>query len=432
MDSLKLWIYRLMNLSYCMFLLVIIGLQLQYYVPVLMSDENFDRTLAQSRKLFIDFRMDYALGKMLASDQRAKLYDPPSQFIQFTKTIQPLPPGQIGFICYMPFFYLLMLPLSSLSVHQALLVWLCSSMALGIAGLTLLGKRSGLSVNQIMLVLLGTLSCEPAIYALTLGQTSWYFVAFLSFFFLGILGRFELVAIIAGVLSLIKMQYGLLTIVITLLQRRWKLLAGVAVISIILNAMTAPYIGWSDILHYPTNVNAWSQRQDLDFGFMSRTLISLRAPLVCYLPWDLANILTRVQALIGLGFITSIWWRTPKGNQAALRWAIAMTIVLGLLTSPHSHIYDCLLLCIAAMITLPTIDLGKIVKLQPLCLQMWCLLMYFFPAASLTYVSYYKIFSPCDFLGFIFLEALMAIAGVFCFLNTLRPEAETQGNQEKS
>ena len=374
---------------------------------------------------FKDFRMDYALGKMVLSDVREHIYDPKAQLGWFSKTMVPPPTTGAGYICYAPYFYLLMIPLSALSAGAALSLWVVSSMVLGLAGLTLLGRHAGRSPQQIVMMLVGAAASMPAWYTIALGQMSWFFVAFFCAFFLVLFARREFLAAVAIVLTAIKVQYAVIMVIPVLVQRRWKILISAAVLASVLSAAAASYVGWANVLSYPVIVVRTISSREVDYATVARSLVSIRGPLSILLPWSVSLAATAAVSFAGMVFLAWVWLRARKADQPSALWAAALTVVVGLFASAHSHLYDCLLLCIPAVLTLQTLDLQKVVRLEPFSLRIWHLVLLIYPMFSLSFCLYRQMLGKFEFLPFTLINVLLSVAGYKCFRRSLtaRPAA---------
>jgi hypothetical protein len=63
-------------------------------------------------------------------------------------------------------------------------------------------------------------------------------------------------------------------------------------------------------------------------------------------------------------------------------WALAMTMVAAVTLSPHSHVFDCVLLAIPAALTLPTLSLVDALRIEKQSLRWWSVTFIVFPILS--------------------------------------------------
>jgi hypothetical protein len=293
------------------------------------------------------------------------------------------------------------------------------STTLAMLALILLARLAGRNSIETVGILLGTQASMPAWYCLSLGQTSWFFIAFFGAFFLFLITRREVALGAVMVLTAIKAQYAILMVIPMLVCRRFRGLAVAFLLCCVLCAISAQLIGWNNVFNYPITVGKMASSRDLDYAFVAHTLVSLRGPLTVLLPWSVSIVFSAILSVAGLGALIWIWHRAKGGTPSSLLWACALTIVIGLVTSAHSHIYDCLLLSIPAVLTLPALRLEKLLRLESLSLKIWSLLFYFYPLFSLAYYTFHQSLGAFDFLPFTLINIGMVIAGVFYFVSTI-------------
>lgn len=423
-------IFKFISVCYVAALIVFFSQAISFYALLPFGD-NYQKALSLNSGQFLDYRMYLSLGKMAWSDQRFKIYDPVVQEAWYDKTVSPGPPRErIGYISYAPWFYMAMMPVSLLPELTALLAWYGVALGVGIVSLIHLIKTAGLlkSKAQISLFLLGSIANMPSWYGLACAQSHWFHLAFLSVYFLLYLKAKDILAGLTIIVVGFKPQYAVFLSIPALAQRRWKILISAAIFGLLACAAAGAYLGWDNVINYPRIVATTASDPAIDAeAHMSRTFISIRAILTVLLPWKLSLTVSSAILLISLLFLLKIWSMAARGPQQSNYWAIALTIVIMLLCSPHSHIYDGVFLAIPAALTLPTLDLRKAAKLPSIAFRIWCLLFLAFPLFSATYVMYYHLMEP-DFILFIVTEAIMAVAGYCCFKQVLKGELETSAS----
>jgi hypothetical protein len=368
-----------------------------------------------------DFRMEYALGKMILSSERNLLYDPAAQNAFFKKLFGPDFPT--GHTCYAPFFYWFMIPLSAQSQQVALAIWTVSSIALGLSLLVALACFTGMSGWQIPAVVLGTLASYPSFACVAMGQTSYFYLALFCAAIIAFWFRRDCLCGTLTFLAAVKPQYALIMSIPALTGLRWKQLVSAALLALIFCAAAAQYLGWINILKYPYYIATITSTPGLEAAYHTPWTISLRGPLTMLLPWKVATTLGSIIQLAGLALIARIWWQTMQGapGRKTYQWAWALTIVIGLTTSAHSHLYDCLLLAVAAVLTMPSLNPEKILGFSSIWLRIWSLTLYFYPMLSvLIYVSEKTYFGGFSSVPFAIVQVLLSIAGYLCFQKNLQ------------
>jgi len=82
--------------------------------------------------------------------------------------------------------------------------------------------------------------------------------------------------------------------------------------------------------------------------------------------------------LIGIALTGFLWIKSVK-RQDLYGWVMAQTIVLALFMGPHVHIHDCLLLAVAAILTIPSVSTSQVMKEKDAAYRVWCMTMLLYP-----------------------------------------------------
>src|SRR4029453_11758788 len=150
----------------------------------------------------------YAAGKLTLSSDRYHIYDAAVQQATVNQLISPARLERTFFLQYPPYFFLAMTPLALLPIAGAYWLWLCVTVAMGLAALLLLVRLTGqLRGSMAWLFLLAVVASPPSWRTLRLGQVSWLLVAMTALYCHCLLRRKDVGAGILLALSSIKLQY---------------------------------------------------------------------------------------------------------------------------------------------------------------------------------------------------------------------------------
>lgn len=417
-------IFRLIGLVYVGALVYTAYFIIAFYATLAIGD-NFEKALAVDGGQFNDFRTYLSLGKLANSDKRSELYDWKVQDAWLRQDMKALPTNnKTNYINYAPYFFLIMIPLSMLPPQLVLGGWYLISLAVAGTALVLLCRESGHLNSRVQksLFLLGAFVNMPSTQGLALGQLCWFQCGIVGLYFLCYLQGRDVLGGLSLVLLAIKPHHALFVSLPAFAGRRWKLLLTAAVTVALLCAAAGVQLGWNNVIGYPQVLLSRAANQEMEAIFHTAIRsISVRAIFSVFLPWNLTLAASSVVMLASLLFLLYSWRQAALASAKTKRWAFALTVVLLLLTGPHSHIYDAVFLSVPAALTLPTLDLHKIAVLRPISLRYWSFLCLAFPIISLSYIMYYKVMYP-DFVLFIVIEALMALTGYLCFRQSLKDD----------
>lgn len=373
---------RLLGFAYCCWLalwllanlanLVALALGGRLAVPV---DGNTGR--------FTDFVHFYVGSQLANSPDRFQVYNWEVEHEWLNRVIHPSNPGKILVTQSMPFLFPLMIPFTFLPIDAAQLVWVVLSLCFGVFGLMLLMRRCCvLAKREQVLLAIGVAASLPSCQTMIFGQLAWFLLGVLCIFVWAFLERREIVAGIALAFTTIKPQYSLPLAVAVVLGRRFKLMAAAAVIEILLLILAGQTIGWDNVWGYPRILFSAEAQHPV----AAESMVSIRGLLSPFVPQSWALGLSTVVMLIALGLLIWPWyWATYKDKSAsAFRWAISIAILVGLLASPHTHVYDCLLLAVPACLTLPSVSLFNIVRLKDSAFRLWCFVLILYPFVGWT------------------------------------------------
>jgi hypothetical protein len=314
----------------------------------------FARTIANSTNLFInDFTLFYAMGKLAASAQSHLVYNPVVQDQFLNQLISPLHTGRIFYDQHVPWHFLLFVPLTIIPLAPAYLAWSLIGMigsSLTLAFVCLRLRKTNMLVAVFMVALMN--AGMPAWFQLMHGNFAWLLVVLLSLFCLFYFAEREILAGITLALLSLKPHYALMLAMPALATRRYKLLLSAVLSEIILLSAAGGFIGFDNLLGYPSTLLAADANGSYE-GIYPHLMVSLRALYATLLPASWAMPLSLITLIASCVFLYVFWRNVSVGNTLKKSWAMAFTIIFILVTSPHSNVYDLLLICIAGCLTFP-------------------------------------------------------------------------------
>jgi hypothetical protein len=329
----------------------------------------------------------YICGRLANSDLKQRSYDPAAQLAMTNDAIKPLSTDKIIFSQYVPYFFSLMVPFALLPLPQSYLAWMAFGTIFGIVGTGMALKgQSRCGWFCLSAAVTGLVASLSGFLTWRFGQLTWLLLGLTSLYFWALLKDKAIVAGVLLALSTLKPQYAVFLAVPPLSGRKWRLIVSAAVMELLLIVVAAASVGWANVISYPGKLIAWDTSQQF-LGVFPEKMISLRGVLTNLLPGPVAHIGVIFFLLLFLGATGVIWYVSYSGKRS-LAWAAALTTVSMLVASPHSHIYDELLIFAAGAVTLPSLSLPQLLKLESGAFKFWCLILVFYPGLSwLLYVA---------------------------------------------
>ena len=322
---------------------------------------------------FGDFVSFYMSGKIALSDVRAQIYSPAVQLEFYNHVIAPLHIYKSPFAQGTPWFFLLMAPFAQYRLEIAYVLWTLFSLVIGLSGLVLLRKyaRQG-SIGDIAKFTISVCASYPALSAIRDGQNSWLLEGLMAFFCLFWFRQRDIACGIMLGLTCIKPQYLLFLVVPVLAMLRFKVLvcAGITVAVFVL--LSTLVFVWPTVISYPSVL---SIAEKISPEVLPTWMASIRGPLSLLLPRDLAFQISSIVMLLAAVFLFVLWRRVYDGSFGNQRMVMAITIVIALITSAHTHVYDLTILAVAAALT---VEFGSKLK-QAILLRTWNLCLAAYP-----------------------------------------------------
>ena len=307
---------------------------------------------------FPDFSIFYTAGKIVAEGRGTQLYDDEvqesvqrsfaAQGVQKRRTILPFnhPPFEAAFFA----------PFTVLSFLNAYFVWLFVNLGiLLVLGWTLRKHLPILRETPLWLWMLACLAFSPIFIALMQGQDSILLLLCYGMTWIALRRHRDFSAGAWLGLGLCKYHLLLPFLVVFLLQKRTKVVAGFLAVALILGVIGLAAVGWQGVLSYPRYVR--SAEQTLKYGWNAehRNTPNLRGFFVTILPGGdsrFAQGLIIATSLALLALSGYAWLAASSSNQAARQFAFALNLLMTLLVSFHAYVQDVSLLFLALLLIL--------------------------------------------------------------------------------
>jgi hypothetical protein len=312
---------------------------------------------ASNNHFFIsDFVHFYVMAKMALSTQAHQAYNLDVQQQVFYQVVHPPKVDERFCTQYMPFLYPLVIPLVLFPVHMAHFVWSSASLALGFVGLVVLLKSLDVrNAKTIAAILFAGGASMPSIITLYFGQISWFLAAFVALYITFWLQKRDYLAGIFLAFTTVKPQYSFMLAIPALAEKRYKLIAAAFACELFLLFLAGITIGFHDVVLYPAILLSLETK----FPIAAEKMVSLRGLLSAILPQSVAVPVSLIIMLAAAAALFVFCLRVKNQTPALKRWTMACAILLSLVVSPHTFIYDCVLLvCVAALTLVPGKDSG--------------------------------------------------------------------------
>ena len=259
-----------------------------------------------------------------------------------------------------PFEALLFAPLARLPYVAAYLVWALFNIAL-ILGLWILLRPRLPSLHAFLpaLPLLAMFAFFPVVIALLQGQDSILLLFLYGLAFSALATGRNFVAGVCLGLALFKFQLVLPFVLVLLVRRQWRAVAGFVVTAFGLLMVSAAVVGWSGVMAYPGFVLRLS-RSGAQAGIDPRAMPNLRGLVAGSLHLaGLPATLLIIALSIALLALAAHWWREQAGRQFVLGFSLCLTVTI--IASYHLLTHDLSLLILPILLLAELLVAGEIV-----------------------------------------------------------------------
>lgn len=311
-----------------------------------------------------DFIHYYQCGAMALSPDRFQVYNAQVQLDWTNKLISPAHADELWFVHFLPFVFPLMIPVALLPLKLCYVLWCTVSTFAGVSTFVAILKQRKWPVAAISGFCLAAVACFPAWFNAWFGQFAWFYLCLLALYFFSLREKKDLRSGMLLALLSIKPQYMPYLLAPPLVSRRWKALVAMFVCELILVLLAVLTIGWDNVVHQPFIMLSTEQQTGI-MQANAANMVSLRGLLSLFVPdravlW--VSFILNVAAFPVMWLVWAKAFRKEAGSM--LNWAMAVTLLAILVLSPHSHVYDCLFVMLAAALTLPSFRLSSVLALR--------------------------------------------------------------------
>lgn len=296
-----------------------------------------------------DFSNCYTAGQMSRSADRYRVYDPQVQLAWMNKLIAPARLADPFYNQMIPSYFAFMAPLTVFSPEVAYVLWCAFSVSFAVALMVLFLRRfTAWSKPQIALFCLLCVWSLPSAICLRLGQTVWVVCGFFFLYAWALFSKKDVIAGIALGLAMFKPQLvPALAMSAVGLGRGKTILAAIATQSLLL-LIAGFVIGFDNVINYPHIV---AHAETTAAGVAPERMTSFRAILTMAFGPATAIPLSALLWAVSLVISAALWYDGRNRSEAAQRWLLAITVLLSLLFTMHSHPFDLVLLALPACVT---------------------------------------------------------------------------------
>ena len=308
-----------------------------------------------------DFTIFYTAGKCMLQGHGRQLYDLETQlaiqrdFAFAVKHRESALPFN-----HPPFEALLFAPLARLPYVAAYLVWAVFNILL-ILGFWILLRPHLPSLHRFLpaLPLLAMFAFFPVIMALLQGQDSILLLFLYGLVFCALETGRPFVAGLCLGLALFKFQLVLPFVLVLLVTRQWRAIAGFVVTAFGLLLVSAAVVGWGGVMAYPGFVLRLS-RSGAPAGIYPRDMPNLRGLVAGALHLSGLPAAVLIIALsVALVTLAAYWWRVQPGRQFVLGFSLCLTVTT--MVSYHLLVHDLGLLVVPILLLAELLVSGEIV-----------------------------------------------------------------------
>lgn len=310
-----------------------------------------------------DFANHYNAGVLAARclSEKVDVYDIDVQNKSLQKLIAPVVPEQPFYLQYPPYFFLLALPLSLMPMTVAWIVWNLLGIGLSIfAVFKLINTVEGnLDAKKAILPVALIFSSYPAWLSTELGQTSIYLVAVLVFMLVLLRANKNFAAGISCGFLMIKLQYAPIFLLLGLIRGGARFLLGWIICLIAFLGASIGVLGIDNVMRFPHALLSGETGQAVS-GVSEYMMQNVRGELAILAPGAPSSITFPIVLsffALGVGIAAFLNWKAAQSRSPeAIAFAFALSILVGLLTSPHTHIQDMILVGISGVLVASFIE----------------------------------------------------------------------------
>ncbi|HEX5228679.1 MAG TPA: glycosyltransferase family 87 protein [Bryobacteraceae bacterium] len=340
---------------------------------------GFDGKSFLGRPLGGDFVEFYTVGNLLNHYAPERVYDLRLAASLQHATLPTMPETQMLVFAHTPFIATLFQPFALLSYTWAYVAWLAFSAGLYALALALLFRTLGFGPLDRKTGFLLAFSATPFLFETWIGGQMSVVVFFIwVLFFYCLENKRPILGGFVFSLCLFKPTLVAVPVLMLILGRRWRVVAGFAAGAAAMALLSLQTVGlagcraWIGTLAMNGNTaakagEAWHLAKYLDILAFSHLVLA---------HWPLAADIAAVAiSLIALAFLGSAWWRSDPAQANRLLWAATLCFVL--VFNAYTPIYDAILLVLAVVLA------ASVRQISP----GWLLALYLLPWVSQSFAE---------------------------------------------
>ncbi len=366
------------------------------FAPSLVSAEKLKIEWSDKCDLFTDVAKYYACAQ-IAKTSPNQIWNLTRQqnwfknYLNITEPIDLYSTKKLGPAQYTPQAIVMFMPLTMLSLHEAISFFEIFSLFCLVIPVSLLLRRCcQLSIYQILLWWLIVLAAAPSTENFCYGQVNGILSGLAAIFLLNWQHKNDSLAALALALSIaIKPHRALIMLIMALVARKFRLLFFVLIFSLLLLVAAVFILGIEPVLQYPRallTIEVALDKHQLPAPI--NLIVSILGPISVIFGSHVARLASLPLTLISLAIIYLIWRKAILAGKHTYGYAYASSVLCNLILGPHEHYYDLLLLSVVWATTISTVEFNKIFMIKERGQYFWCILFVLFPA--LTWVLYFQ------------------------------------------
>ncbi len=292
-------------------------------------------------------------------DNKIDIWDPKVQNDSMQKLVPNVKLDKVFYSQYPPYLNTLMMPLPLVPIKDAWIIW----ELFGFAGIAF-GLYSLLSTTlsgkfERALTYLAVFSSFPAWVCFRLAQMALLLYPALVWYWLALERKMWFRAGLLGGFCMLKLQYAPILFLTGCILGGPRFFAGYALIGMLYLISCIVVVGPTNIMNYPQALKMGELSGGQITGVSPEMQQNLRGQLVVLLGNDGAMVHGIVAStwLVATVFTAYLWWRYKRsierldGEEQRRKFTLlaSVTIILQLVTSPHTHKQDYLLISLPAI-----------------------------------------------------------------------------------
>ena len=343
------------------------------------------------RKGYPDFTIFYSAGKILREGLGTELYDETTQYRvqqEFAAGVSirqgPLPYN------HPPFEALLFVPFTYLPYFSAYLLW-------NVINLLILCSLPLLLRQHIPLIpwasrafwLLAALAFFPVFVTLLQGQDTIILLLLLALMFISLKKKADFSAGLWLGLGLFRFQVIMALVVLLLLNRKWKAIAGFLSAGFVLAVISIVLVGAKGASNYPSYL--WSAEKQMHHG---ASIVSDMPNLRGFIETVLGQTVSSpaVNSLIAISSITLLAAATKWKLWVNLNLGFSLAIIVAILVSYHSLAHDLSVLFLPGLLIINCLRAGETRAWRRVALLGPMLLLFLSPVEILLLFHYQRLY----------------------------------------